>query len=105
LSSPFAANLFSERKLGLGLPFCIDNRDINNKTIKNWYPLPLIKEIFNLLGKAERYTKLNVQGAYIPLQVEKGDEQKLTIRTQYGLYEPTVIQMENKCTCGFRGIY
>jgi outer membrane protein assembly factor BamA len=48
--------------------------------------------MFNLLGKARMYTKLNVRGAYYLVLVKEGDECKLAFRTRYGLYEPTVMQ-------------
>jgi hypothetical protein len=80
------------KKPGGGLRFCIDYRDINTKTIKNRYPLPLITETFNLLGKAQIYTKLNVREAYNLLHVKEGDEHKLAFQMRYGLYEPTVRQ-------------
>jgi len=63
-SSSFAAPVLFAKTPSGGLRFCIDYRDINSKTIKNQYPLPLIKEILNLLGKAKIYTKLDVRGAY-----------------------------------------
>jgi len=63
-SSPFAAPVLFAKKPDGGLRFYIDYWDINCKTKKNRYPLPLTKEALNLLGKATIYTKLDVQGAY-----------------------------------------
>jgi len=63
-SLPFVAPVLFAKKPDGELWFCIDYRDINSKTIKNWYPLPLIKETLNLFGKPEIYTKLDVRGAY-----------------------------------------
>jgi len=91
-SWPFAAPVLFAKKPGGGLRFCIDYRNMNSKTIKNWDPLPLIKETLNLLWKARIYTKLDVRGAYNLTRVKKGDEHKLAFRTRYGLYEPTVMQ-------------
>jgi hypothetical protein len=91
-SSPFAAPVLFAKKPDGGLRFCIDYRDINSKTIKNRYPLPLIKETLNLFGKARIYTKLDVRGAYNLLRVNEGDKHKLAFRTRYGLFEPTVMQ-------------
>jgi len=91
-SSPFAAPVLFPKKPDGGLRFCIDYRDINSKTIKNRYPLPLIKQTLNLLGKARIYTKLDVQGAYNLLRVKEGDEHKLAFQTRYGLFEPRVMQ-------------
>jgi len=91
-SSPFAAPVLFTKKPDAGLRFCIDYRDINSKTIKNRYTLPLITETLNLLGEARIYTKLDVRGAYDLLRVKDGDEHKLAFRTRYGLFEPTVMQ-------------
>jgi hypothetical protein len=88
----FSAPVLFAKKPGGGLRFCINYRDINSKTIKNRYPLPLIKETLNLLGKVRIYTKLDVRGAYNLLRVKEGDEHKLAFRMRYGLYEPTVMQ-------------
>ena len=62
-SSPFAAPMIFAEKSDRELRFCIDYRDINCKTIKSRYPLPLIKEMLNLLGRAWIYTKFDVRGA------------------------------------------
>lgn len=62
-SSPFETQVLFENKPDGGLRFCIDYWDINSKTLKNWYPHPLIKETFNHLGKAQIYTNLNVKAA------------------------------------------
>jgi len=91
-SSPFAAPVLFAKKPGGGLPFCIDYWDINSKTIKNRYTLPLIKETLNHFGRAKVYTKLDVRGAYNLLRVKEGDEHKFAFQTRYGLYEPTVMQ-------------
>jgi hypothetical protein len=91
-SSPFAAPVLFAKNPGGGLWFCIDYRDINSKTIKNRYPLLLVKETLNLLGTARIHTKLDVRGAYNLLRVKEGDEHKLAFRMRYGLYKPTVMQ-------------
>jgi len=91
-SSPFAAPVLFAKKPGGGLLFGTDCLDINSKTITNRYPLPLIKETLNLLGKARIYTKLDVCAAYNLIRVKEGEEHKLAFRTRYGLYEPNVMQ-------------
>ena len=83
-SSLFAAPVLFTKKLGGRLRFCIDYRDINSKTIKSWYPLPLIKETLNPLGKGRIYTKLDVRGVYNLLRVKEGDEHKLAFGQDMG---------------------
>ena len=101
----FAAPVLFTKKSYGGLRFCIDYRDINSKTIKNRYPLRLIKETLNLLGKAKIYTKLDVRGAYNLLRVKEGDEHKLAFRTRYGLYEPSYAVRDNECSSRLPGLY
>jgi hypothetical protein len=62
-SSLFVAPLLFAKKTDGDLRFSIDYQDINSKTIKNRYPVPLIKETFNLLGKGFVHTKQDVRGA------------------------------------------
>jgi len=73
-SSPVAAPVRFAKKPDWGLRFCTDYRDINSKTIKNRYPLPLIRETPNLLRKARIYKKLDGHGAYNLSRVKEGDE-------------------------------
>lgn len=56
-------DLFAKKPDG-SLLFCIHYRDINSKTIKNEHPLPVIKEMLNIPGKAVIYSKLDVQEVY-----------------------------------------
>ena len=52
--SPYGAPvLFAPKKDG-GLWFYIDYQWLNKKTVKNRYPLPLLEEMFDWLGNAER---------------------------------------------------
>ena len=48
-SSPAAALVFFVKKPGGGLWFCVDYRGLNALTVKNKYPLPLIKETLDRL--------------------------------------------------------
>lgn len=73
-SSPDAAPCVCPNKPDVGLRYCIDYRDINSKTIKNRYPLPLIQETLNLLAGAKIYTKLDVKEGNHLVRVKEGDE-------------------------------
>ena len=54
--SPVGAPIFFVRKPNGSLRLCVDYWDLNNLTIKNWYPLPLIGKSLNQLGRAKRFT-------------------------------------------------
>jgi len=92
-SSPHcAAPVRFAKKPDWGLWLCIDYRDINSKRINDRYPLPPIKERLNHLGKAQIYTKVDIQEAYNLHWVKEGDEHELAFRTRYGRFEWTATQ-------------
>ncbi len=59
--------------------------------IKNQYPLPLISELMDKLRGDKSYSKLDLQWGYNNVHIKKGDEWKAAFRTNWGLYEPTVM--------------
>ena len=54
--SPAGALILFDRKSDGSLRLCVDYRGLNNLTIKNRYPLPLIGESLDRLGKAKQFT-------------------------------------------------
>ena len=54
--SPAGAPILFDKKPDGSFRLCMDYRGLNNLTIKNWYPLPLIGESLDRLGRAKRFT-------------------------------------------------
>ena len=69
----------------------IDYRGLNNITVKNRYPLPLMSTAFELLQGACIFSKLDLRNAYHLLRVRQGDEWKTTFNTPTGHYEYLVL--------------
>lgn len=90
-TSPAASPVLFVRKPGGGLRFCVDYRALNSLTVKNRYPIPLIRETLDRLCKAKYYTKLDIIAAFNRLRIAKGDEWKTAFRTRYGLFEYLVM--------------
>lgn len=63
-SSPAGAGFFFVEKKDGSLRPCIDYRGLNDITIKNRYPLPLMSSAFELLQGAGFFTKLDLRNAY-----------------------------------------
>lgn len=59
--SPAAAPVLLVRKPGGGIRFCVDYRGINRLTIKDRYPLPLIRETLRNMATARWFTKLDIK--------------------------------------------
>jgi hypothetical protein len=60
-------------------------------TIKNRYPLPLIRELIDKLKKKKWFSKFDVRWGYNNIRIKEGDEWKVAFRTNRGLFEPTVM--------------
>src|SRR6266699_6563960 len=90
-SSPAGSPILFVKKKDGSLRLCVDYRDLNEKTIKNRYPLLLIQETLMQLSKAKWYTKLDIRGAYNLIRMADGDEWKTAFRTRYGLFESLVM--------------
>ncbi|KAG5848674.1 hypothetical protein ANANG_G00101330 [Anguilla anguilla] len=90
-SSPAGAGFFFVGKKDGSLRPCIDYRDLNEITIKNRYPLPLMSSAFELLQGATVFTKLDLRSAYLLVRIREGDEWKTAFNTPTGHYEYLVM--------------
>jgi hypothetical protein len=90
-SSPWGAPvLFVQKKDGLQR-MCVDYRSLNDVTIKNKYPLPLIEDLFDQMRGARVFSKINLRSGYHQMKIRPFDIPKTTFSTRYGLYEFTVM--------------
>jgi len=90
-SSPAGAPILFVKKKDGSLRLCVDYRGLYEGTIKNRYPLSLIRETLMQLFKAHYYTTLDVREAYNLLRMAEGEEWKTAFRTRYGLFESLVM--------------
>ncbi len=89
--SPFASPFFFVKKKDGTLCPVQDYRKLNEMTIKNHYPLPLISELINKLRGTKYFTKFDVCWGYNNVRIKEGDKEKAAFRTNQGLFEPTVM--------------
>jgi hypothetical protein len=82
--------LFVKKKDG-GWRTCIDYRRLNDITMKDSHPLPLISEIQDRLTGAVIFTKLDIKDAYHQVRIKEGEEWKTAFRTRYGTFEYQVM--------------
>ena len=73
------------------LRLCVDYRGLNNLTIKNGYCLPLIGESLDWLGRAKRFTQLDLTSAYHWMRICEGDEWKTAFHIRCGHFEYQVM--------------
>ncbi len=90
-SSPVGAGFFLVTKKDGSLRPCIDYRGLNNITVKNTYPLPLMFSAFERLQGASVFTKLDLRNAYHLVRIREGDEWKTMFNTPRGHFEYLVM--------------
>ena len=71
----------------------IDYRAINEITIKNKYPLPLMDELFDRVANAKWFTKIDLRSGFHQIAIPPEDREKTAFRTRYGSFEYTVLPM------------
>jgi len=89
--SRYAAPCFYIPKKDGSLRLVQDYRKLNQVTIKNKTPLPLIGEVIDKLKEAKYFNKLDLIWEYNNVQIREGDEWKVAFLTNKGLFEPQVI--------------
>ena len=89
--SQFASTFFFVKKKDGKLCPVQDYRKLNDITVKNCYPLPLIGELVDKLKSAKYYTKLDIRWGYNNIRMKEGDEWKAAFHTNRGLFKPLVM--------------
>ena len=89
--SPIASPFFFVKKKDGKLRPVQDYRKLNDATIKNKYPLPLIQELIDKIKDAKIFSKMDIRWGYNNIRIREGDEYKAAFRTNKGLFEPTVM--------------
>jgi hypothetical protein len=90
--SPMASPFFfvSKKEEGALRP-CQDYRRLNEGTVKNAYPLPLISDLIDKLKGATIFSKMDLRWGYNNVRIKDGDQWKAAFKTNRGLFEPMVM--------------
>jgi hypothetical protein len=90
-SSSAAAPIFYVKVDGKADRPCVDYRLLNDMTIRDSYPLPVISHLLNNLQGCQCLSKINLKAAFNLLRVAPGHKWKTAFRTPEGLYEYKVM--------------
>jgi hypothetical protein len=89
--SPWGAPVLFVKKKDGTLRLCIDYRQLKKMTIKNKYPLPRINDLFDQVGGAKIFSKLDLRSNYHQVRIKDEDIRKKMFQTRYGQYKFVVI--------------
>ncbi|MEX1352018.1 MAG: pol polyprotein, partial [Desulfobacterales bacterium] len=86
-TSDWAAAPVLIRKRDGSVRWCIDYRALNDVTVKDVFPLPLVSECIDTLSGNVWFSKLDANSAYWQVRINEEDRKKTAFLTKYGLYE------------------
>lgn len=86
--SPWDAPILFVKKRGGSLCLCIDYSEVNEITVKNRYPPPMIDDLFDQLRGSQVFSNIDLQG-YHQLKIKKKNiyVEMTAFRTRYGHHE------------------
>ena len=89
--SPAGAAVFFVPKKDRSRRLCVDYRWLNEMTVRNSFPLPLVSDLLDRLSRAKTFTKIDLRGAYNLVRIKPGDEWKTAFRCVFGHFEYMVM--------------
>jgi len=69
----------------------MDYHSLNEQTVKNNYPLPLITDLIDNMGSKRIFTKMDLWWGFNNIRIKERDKWKGVFTTYIGLFEPTVM--------------
>jgi len=69
----------------------IDYQSLNNQTVKNNYPLPLITDLIDNMENKRIFTKMDLWWGFNNVRIKEGDEWKEVFTIHIGSFELTVM--------------
>ena len=79
-TSPFSSNELIVRKKDGSILFCIDFRKLNQRIMKDAYPIPLIDNTLHSLAGSKYFTTLDLKSCYWQVELRECDKAKTAFR-------------------------
>ena len=88
-SSDWSSAPVMVKKKDGSIRYCIDFRKLNDVTIKDQFPMPLINECIDSLAGTSFFSALDLSWGYWQIELSQEDRHKTAFATKHGLFEHT----------------
>ena len=88
-TSPWSRPIVLVQKKNGDMRFCVDYRKLNEITVYDSHPLPLISDLLDSVKDAQYFSLLDLRSGYWQIPVAPKDRAKTAFVTQNGLHEFT----------------
>ena len=89
--SKWASNVVMVRKFDGSLRFCADNRQLNERTVNDSYPLPRIDVCLDAPAGTKWFSTFDLRSGYHQVEMDSEDSDKTTFMTRRGTFRLKVM--------------